>query len=212
VERDRGIVVTRPALPDAITEQRIIAIARRLSPEQTDMLTGVLLGSGIGVLELTLDADDAVSTIAALDGSGLLVGAGTVMSVHQAAKAAEAGAAFIVSPHTDDLVVNWAVENAVPVMAGAVTPTEIARAWDLGCSAVKLFPASVGGPPLLRTLRGPFSQVDFVPTGGVGADNVTDYLNAGAVAVGVGSWLTGSPERAVIEERAALLTSLTAGP
>jgi 2-dehydro-3-deoxyphosphogluconate aldolase/(4S)-4-hydroxy-2-oxoglutarate aldolase len=134
------------------------------------------------------------------------------MSVHQAAKAAEAGAAFIVSPHTDDLVVNWAVENALPVMAGAVTPTEIARAWDLGCSAVKLFPASVGGPPLLRTLRGPFSQVDFVPTGGVGADNIADYLDAGAVAVGVGSWLTGSPERAVIEERAALLTSLTAGP
>lgn len=204
--------MTRPALPDAITEQRIIAIARRLSPEQTDVLTGVLLGSGIGVLEVTLDADDTVSTIAALDGSGLLVGAGTVMSVLQAAKAAEAGAAFIVSPHTDDLVVNWAVENAIPVMAGAVTPTEIARAWDLGCSAVKLFPASVGGPPLLRTLRGPFSQVDFVPTGGVGADNVADYLNAGAVAVGVGSWLTGSPERAVIEERAALLTSLTAGP
>jgi 2-dehydro-3-deoxyphosphogluconate aldolase/(4S)-4-hydroxy-2-oxoglutarate aldolase len=204
--------VTRPALPDAIIEQRIIAIARRLSLEQTDVLTGVLLGSGIGVLEVTLDADDTVSTIAALDGSGLLVGAGTVMSVLQAAKAVEAGAAFIVSPHTDDLVVNWAVENAIPVMAGAVTPTEIARAWDLGCSAVKLFPASVGGPPLLRTLRGPFSQVDFVPTGGIGADNVADYLNAGAVAVGVGSWLTGSPERAVIEERAALLTSLTAGP
>jgi 2-dehydro-3-deoxyphosphogluconate aldolase/(4S)-4-hydroxy-2-oxoglutarate aldolase len=212
VECDRGIVVTRPALPDAIIEHRIIAIARRLSLEQTDVLTGVLLGSGIGVLEVTLDADDALSTIAALNGSGLLVGAGTVMSVLQAAKAAEAGAAFIVSPHTDDLVVNWAVENAVPVMAGAVTPTEIARAWDLGCSAVKLFPASVGGPPLLRTLRGPFSEVDFVPTGGVGADNVSDYLNAGAVAVGVGSWLTGSPERAVIAERAALLTSLTAGP
>lgn len=67
--------MTRPALPDAITEQRIIAIARRLSLEQTDLLTGVLLGSGIGVLEVTLDADDAVSTIAALDGSGLLVGA-----------------------------------------------------------------------------------------------------------------------------------------
>lgn len=203
--------MTRPALPDVITEQRIIAIARRLSPEQADVLTAALLSSGIGVLEVTLDADDAVSTIAGLEGSGLLVGAGTVMSVPQAAKAAEAGAAFIVSPHTDDLVVNWAVDNAMPVMAGAVTPTEIARAWDLGCSAVKLFPASVGGPPLLRTLRGPFSRVDFVPTGGVGADNVVDYLNAGAVAVGVGSWLTGSSERAVMEERAALLTSLTAG-
>lgn len=201
--------MTRPALPDAITEQRLIAIARRLPPEQMEMLTGALLASGIGVLEVTLDTADAVSTIAALDGSGLVVGAGTVMSVPQAAQAAEAGAAFIVSPHTDDSVVRWAVENAIPVMAGAITPTEIAGAWDLGCSAVKLFPASVGGPPLLHTLRGPFSQVDFVPTGGVEAANVADYLDAGAVAVGVGSWLTGSSERAVIEERAALLTGLT---
>ncbi len=202
--------MTRPALPTPITSQRIIAIARRLSPEQTEVLTAVLLGSGIGVLEVTLDADDAVSTIAELDGSGFLVGAGTVMSVPQAAQAVEAGAAFIVSPHTDELVVSWAVENAVPVMAGAVTPTEIVRAWDLGCSAVKLFPASVGGPPHLRTLRGPFSQVDFIPTGGVGADNLAAYLDAGAVAVGVGSWLTGSRERTVIEKRTALLTAVTA--
>lgn len=204
--------MTRPALPAAITTQRIIAIARRLSPEQTEVLTAVLLGSGIGVLEVTLDSDDGVSTIAGLDGSGFLVGAGTVMSVPQAAQAVEAGAGFIVSPHTDEVVVTWAVDNAVPVMAGAITPTEIARAWDLGCSAVKLFPASVGGPSLLRTLRGPFSQIDFIPTGGVSADNVADYLDAGAVAVGVGSWLTGSPERAVIEERATRLTSLTVVP
>ena len=203
--------MTRPPLPNAITEQRIIAIARRLPPEQVGALKGALLSNGIGVLEVTLDADDAASTIAALDGSGLLVGAGTVMSVQQAAMAAEAGAAFIVSPHTDDSIVRWAVENAMPVMAGALTPTEIARAWDLGCSAVKLFPASVGGPEFLRTLRGPFSQVDFVPTGGVDAANAADYLAAGAVAVGVGSWLTGSPEPTVIAERAALLAGLTGG-
>lgn len=203
--------MTRPALPDAITGQKIIAIARRLSPEQMDILTGAMLAGGIGVLEVTLDADDAVSAIAALDGSGLLVGAGTVMSVQQASTAAEAGAAFIVSPHTDDSIVTWAVENAMPVMAGALTPTEIARAWDLGCSAVKLFPASVSGPEFLRTLRGPFSQVDFVPTGGVDGANAADYLAAGAVAVGVGSWLTGSPEPTVIEERAALLAGLTGG-
>jgi len=203
--------VTRPPLPSAITEQRIIAIARRLGPEQLDVLAGTLLSSGIGVLEVTLDAEEAVSAIAALAGSGLLVGAGTVMSVQQAAQAAEAGAAFIVSPHTDDSIVAWAVANAMPVMAGALTPTEITRAWDLGCSAVKLFPASVGGPELLRTLRGPFSRVDFVPTGGVDGSNAADYLAAGAVAVGVGSWLTGSPEPAVIEERAARLAGLKGG-
>jgi len=203
--------VTRLPLPAVITEQRIIAIARRLSPSEFDVLTKALLDNGIGVLEVTLDGEDAVGAIAALEGSGLLVGAGTVMSVQQAASAVEAGASFIVSPHTSESVVGWAVDNGIPVMAGALTPTEIARAWDLGTSAVKLFPASVGGPGLLSTLRGPLSEVDFVPTGGVGVDNAGDYLAAGAVAVGVGSWLTGSGDAAVIAERAAQLRSLTAG-
>lgn len=201
--------MTRPALPSAIVEQRIIAIARRLPSTQVAGLIEALLDAGVGVLEVTLDADDAIATIGGLDGSGLLVGAGTVMSVPQAAAAVEAGASFLVSPHTDEPVVEWAVENGVPVMAGAITPTEISRAWDLGASAVKLFPASLGGPQLLRALRGPFSQVDFVPTGGVGVENAADYLNAGAVAVGIGSWLTGSPDRAVVTERASRLAAIT---
>jgi 2-dehydro-3-deoxyphosphogluconate aldolase/(4S)-4-hydroxy-2-oxoglutarate aldolase len=203
--------VTRPNLPVEIIEQRVIAIARRLSHSQIDMLTGALLDNGIGVLEITLDADDAYATITQLDGSGLLVGAGTVMSVPQAVAAMEAGASFLVSPHTDEHVVTWAAENAVPVMAGALTPTEIARAWDLGSSAVKLFPASVGGPDLLRTLRGPFEHVEFVPTGGIDADNAADYLDAGAVAIGVGSWLTGSSDRNVVYHRAGLLAGLIEG-
>ncbi len=203
--------MTRPRLPVEITAQRLIAIARRLSLSQIEMVAGALLDNGVNVLEVTLDAADAYTVIAHLEGSGLLVGAGTVMSVGQAATAVDAGVAFIVSPHTDESIVRWAVENAVPVMAGAITPTEIARAWDLGCSAVKLFPASVGGPGLLRTLRGPFSQVEFVPTGGVSADNASDYLEAGAVAVGIGSWLTGHPDRDIVEQRATLLAGLTAG-
>lgn len=203
--------MTRPSLPAEITEQRVIAVARRLSPGQIEVLTAALAGSGIGVLEVTLDGDDAIATIERLNGSGLLVGAGTVMSVRQAAAAVEAGASFVVSPHTDDAIVAWAVDNHVPVMPGALTPTEIARAWDLGCSAVKLFPASLGGPGLLRTLRGPFAQVAFVPTGGIDADNAAEFLDAGAVAVGVGSWLTGSEDRSVVESRAAALADAVAG-
>lgn len=200
--------MTRPPIPDQIARQRVVAIARRLSPAQIDVLTGALLDNGVGVLEVTLDGEDAVATIADLEGSGLLLGAGTVMSVQQAETAVEAGARFIVSPHTDEAVVTWAVDNGVPVMPGAQTPTEIARAWDLGCSAVKLFPASVGGPGLLRTLRGPFRQVSFVATGGITADNAGEYLDAGAVAVGVGSWLTGSSDRSVVVQRAAALAAI----
>jgi 2-dehydro-3-deoxyphosphogluconate aldolase/(4S)-4-hydroxy-2-oxoglutarate aldolase len=200
--------MTRPPIPDQIARQRVVAIARRLSPAQIDVLTGALLDNGVGVLEVTLDGEDAVATIADLEGSGLLLGAGTVMSVQQAETAVEAGARFIVSPHTDEAVVTWAVANGVPVMPGAQTPTEIARAWELGSSAVKLFPATVGGPGLLRTLRGPFRQVSFVPTGGITADNAGDYLDAGAVAVGVGSWLTGSPDLSVVVRRAASLAAI----
>ena len=203
--------MTRPNLPVEIIEQRIIAIARRLSHSQIDVLTGALLDNGIGVLEITLDADDAYATITQLEGSGVFVGAGTVMSVPQAVAAMDAGASFLVSPHTDEHVVTWAAENEVPIMAGALTPTEIARAWDLGSSAVKLFPASVGGPDLLRTLRGPFGHVGFVPTGGVDAENAADYLDAGAVAIGVGSWLTGSSDRSVVYHRAGLLADLLEG-
>lgn len=200
--------MTRPPIPDQVLRQRVVAIARRLSPAQIDVLTGALLDNGVGVLEVTLDGEGALATLATLEGSGLLLGAGTVMSVREAEEAVEAGARFVVSPHTDEAVVTWAVDNGVPVMPGAQTPTEIARAWDLGCSAVKLFPASVGGPGLLRTLRGPFRQVSFVPTGGITADNAGEYLDAGAVAVGVGSWLTGSSDRSVVVQRAAALAAI----
>jgi len=200
--------MTRPPIPDQVLRQRIVAIARRLSPTQIDVLTGALLDNGVGVLEVTLDGEGALATLATLEGSGLLLGAGTVMSVREAEEAVEAGARFVVSPHTDEAVVTWAVDNGVPVMPGAQTPTEIARAWDLGCSAVKLFPASVGGPGLLRTLRGPFRQVSFVATGGITADNAGEYLDAGAVAVGVGSWLTGSSDRSVVVQRAAALAAI----
>ena len=203
--------MTRPALPVEVTNQRVIAIARRLPPAQLDTLAGALVASGISVLEITLDGDGAVAAIAGLEGSGLVVGAGTVMSVAAAEQAVAAGASFIVSPHTDEAIVRWAADAGIAVMPGALTPTEIAHAWAVGASAVKLFPASVGGPDGLRALRGPFREVAFIPTGGVDAGNAGEYLDAGAVAVGVGSWLTGSADPAVIRDRAAALAEVATG-
>lgn len=199
--------MNRTPLPDAVTDQRIIAIARRLAPDRINVLAEALLSAGITVLEITLDAEEAVSTIGRLQGSGLVVGAGTVMSAPAAEQAVSAGASFIVSPNTDDDVVRWALDAGIAIMPGALTPSEIAHAWDLGASAVKLFPASVGGPGLLRTLRGPFVHVPFIPTGGVDGDNAAAFLEAGAIAVGVGSWLTGSSNPHVIGERAAQLVA-----
>jgi 2-dehydro-3-deoxyphosphogluconate aldolase/(4S)-4-hydroxy-2-oxoglutarate aldolase len=132
----------------------------------------------------------------------LLVGAGTVLDVEGASAAVDAGATFLVMPVTDVEVIRWAAEREVPVFPGALSPTEVLAAWRAGASAIKLFPASVGGPALLRELRGPFPDIPLMPTGGVTADNARALIDAGAVAVGVGSWLAGAPDDATLRARA----------
>ena len=123
---------------------------------------------------------------------------GTVLDIEGAAAAVEAGATFLVMPVTDPDVIGWAVERGVPAFPGALSPTEVLTAWRSGASAVKLFPASAGGPTLVRELRGPFPDIPLMPTGGVTADNARSLIEAGAVAVGVGSWLAGAPDEATL--------------
>ncbi|MBT8216403.1 MAG: bifunctional 4-hydroxy-2-oxoglutarate aldolase/2-dehydro-3-deoxy-phosphogluconate aldolase [Acidimicrobiia bacterium] len=199
-------MTARIELPRAILDSRVIVIARRLAPDRLERVAEVLTRNRIGVIEVTMDADDAPDLIAGLGGSGLLVGAGTVRSMADAERAVAAGASFLVLPHTDASIVGWAVWRQVPVVPGALTPTEVVAAWDLGVSAVKLFPAHIPGPAGIRALRGPFPDIPLIPTGGVTGDNAADFLAAGAVAVGIGSWLTGATEP--LEERAARLASL----
>jgi 2-dehydro-3-deoxyphosphogluconate aldolase/(4S)-4-hydroxy-2-oxoglutarate aldolase len=122
-------------------------------------------------------------------GEEVLVGAGTVVTPAQAIEASEAGASYLVSPGIDDEVVAAMQGTGLAVMAGSLTPTEVMRGVRLGVDVMKLFPGSLGGPSYLRSLRGPFPDVPFMPTGGVSAANVGDWLAAGAIAVGVGSEL-----------------------
>ena len=196
-------------VPDAIIRGRVIAIARRVPPSRLIDVAGIISDVGIAALEVTLDSDDALSSIEQLAGGGLMIGAGTVRSVADAVMAANAGAQFIVMPHTDAEIVRSITARGVPVMPGALTPTEAVTAWDVGASAVKLFPAMLGGPDYLKALRGPLSDIAFVPTGGIDDSNARMYLDAGAVAVGVGGWLTGSDDLALVSERAASLARIT---
>jgi 2-dehydro-3-deoxyphosphogluconate aldolase/(4S)-4-hydroxy-2-oxoglutarate aldolase len=159
----------------------------------------------VGVLEITVEEEEGIRAIAELGGSGLLIGAGTITGLGQAAAAVEAGAGFLVSPHHDPSLLRWAVESGVTFIPGAFTPTEIHSAWASGAPAVKVFPASVGGPDLVSAVKGPLPQVSLIPTGGVTATNAGDYLAAGAVAVGVGGWLTGLDDLEMVTERAAQL-------
>lgn len=195
----------RPSIPSAITTGRVVAIGRNLDVERALHIGEVLAACGVPAFEVTLQGPAALDAIRALRtqlGDRLLVGAGTVLDVAGATDAVDAGAAFLVMPVTDLEVVGWAVERGVPVFPGALSPTEVLAAWRAGASAVKLFPASAGGPTLLRELRGPFPDIPLMPTGGVTAGNARSLIEAGAVAVGVGSWLAGAPDDATLRERA----------
>ena len=197
--------MSRPQLPAAITDTRVIAVLRGLDPDRVKSIVGILHRSGITAVEITMNSPDAVTSIEKSLGDDAVVGAGTVMSVADAEAAVAAGAKFLVAPHTDLDVVRWATERGIPIIPGAFTPTEVAIAWSAGAAAVKIFPASVGGPGLLKAVRGPFGDLPLVPTGGIAADNAGAFFAAGAVAVGVGGWLTDHDDLALVSERAAAI-------
>jgi len=183
-------MTSRPTLPDAVTQQKLIAVMRRLGLARVRQLAPRLRQAGVGVLEVTLDGSEAIESIAWLSTDGYDVGAGTVLTIAEAETACIAGASFLVSPSLDRKLVEWAVRERIPMVPGGLTPSEIAAAWDLGASAVKLFPASLGGPEYLKAVRSPLSGIPIIPTGGVTDANASAYLTAGAIAVGVGGWLT----------------------
>ena len=168
----------------------------------------VLAGSGIGLVEVTLDTPGALEEIERAAARGITVGAGTVVRAEQVRACAEAGARFVVSPGCLPDVMGEAHAFGLAAIPGALSTTEILTAMALNAQAVKLFPASIGGPAYLRTLRGPFPATRFVPTGGVELEDVPVYLEAGAACVGLGTSLVGrtppaSPdELRAIEERA----------
>ena len=191
----------RAVLPSEIIETRVIAVLRGFDPEQVERLSGLLVAGGVVVTEVTMDSPEATDSIGRLSERGLAVGAGTVITLDEAKAAVAAGARFLVSPHTDDQVVEWACQNAVPVIPGALTPTEIVHAWRLGATAVKVFPASVHGPGYLRAVGGPLGHIPLIPTGGITAENAREFILAGAAAVGVGGWLTGHTDARVTADR-----------
>jgi 2-dehydro-3-deoxyphosphogluconate aldolase / (4S)-4-hydroxy-2-oxoglutarate aldolase len=178
-----------------LRETGLVAILRGRSGERLAAACQVLLDAGVRCLEVTMNTPGALDVVRALLREGrpdVEVGVGTVRRPEEVDAAAEAGAGFVVAPTTEEAVGVRAAERGLGWFPGAFTPTEIARAWDLGATAVKVFPAgSAGGPRYLREVRAPLDDVLLVPTGGVGVDDVPGYLQAGAVAVGMGGPLLG---------------------
>jgi len=143
---------------------------------------------GLRVLEITLTTPGALHVIEALAGEeGLLVGAGTVLSAEDASAVAEAGGRFALSPVCDSDVLEEARDHGLLAIPGAATPRELLDAHRRGASLVKVFPlGALGGPAYLRAVRGPLSQIDMIPTSGPTSDTMQEWIDAGAVAVGVG--------------------------
>ena len=182
----------KQAILKRIADLGLLAVLRAPDPAGARRAVDALVEAGVLGIEITYSTPDAASVIADVKQSyadEVLVGAGTLITQAQVAEAAEAGASYLVSPGLDDEVVASMQTTSLPAMAGVLTPTEVMRGVRLGLDVMKLFPGSLGGPSYLRSLRGPFPDVPFMPTGGVSADNVGDWLAAGAVAVGAGSEL-----------------------
>jgi 2-dehydro-3-deoxyphosphogluconate aldolase/(4S)-4-hydroxy-2-oxoglutarate aldolase len=201
--------MVRAGLPAPLAASRVLVILRGLEPAAARRAAAACVPAGLPAVEVTLDSPSALDTVRALVGDGVpLVGAGTVLTLDAAKAAVDAGAALLVSPHTDATIVEWAAAEGVAALPGAFTPTEIVRAWSAGATAVKLFPAGSVGPGYLRELRGPLGHVPTVPTGGVTADTAGAWLAAGAAAVAVGGWLTADLDR--LPERASALAQAVA--
>lgn len=159
--------------------------------ERAEPLGEALLAGGLGCAEITLRTPAAAGAIGTLTRTfpEMAVGAGTVFSVEQAEVAVAAGAQFVVSPILDDAVVDWCRTHHVPVAPGVMTPNEVASAAAHGLGVVKFFPAaSAGGPAALKAMAPVFPELRFMPTGGIGIENLADYLRLPMVAACGGSW------------------------
>ncbi|MFO1020660.1 MAG: bifunctional 4-hydroxy-2-oxoglutarate aldolase/2-dehydro-3-deoxy-phosphogluconate aldolase [Planctomycetales bacterium] len=177
---------------ERVLNSGIVAVIRASSGEQLVNVARALYEGGVDVLEVTFTVPNVLEILSAVRkdlGNKILLGAGTVLDPETARTALLAGAEYIVSPCVNVDVIRLCKRYGKLVMPGAFTPTEVLTAWEAGGDIIKIFPAEIGGPAYLKALHGPLPQVRLMPTGGVDLNTITDFLKAGACAVGIGSQL-----------------------
>ena len=183
----------KPIVLSTLKAGGLVPVIRADSADLAVRVTDALVEGGIRTIEITMTVPDAllaIRSVASRFGADILLGAGTVTDRTMAIGALEAGAEFLVCPCLVPEVIASAQELGAAVLPGAMTPTEVFSAWSLGGDIVKIFPAShAGGAGYLKALKGPFPQIDLLPTGGVNLETIAGFIDAGAVAVGVGGEL-----------------------
>ena len=173
-------------------QEAIVAILRADTGDGLLQVADAIKAGGLSIIEVTMTTPNALDVIRQASeqlGDDVYFGAGSVLDAETARLAILAGARFIVTPTMKVEVIRVCNRYSVPVVIGCYTPTEVQTAWEQGADLVKLFPASQGGLAHMKALKAPLPQVEFVPTGGINLDNASDYLRAGAFAIGIGSAL-----------------------
>ncbi len=177
----------------ALVEGAIVPVVRASSSEAALQAVEAIASGGIRAAEITMTVPGAVQVLEKLAGrfgGNMLLGAGTVLDPETARTCLLAGAEFIVSPSLKPATIEMVKRYSKPVFPGALTPTEVLAAWEAGADAVKIFPCgNVGGAKYIKALKGPFPQIEMIPTGGVNLETIGEFLKAGACAVGVGGEL-----------------------
>jgi 2-dehydro-3-deoxyphosphogluconate aldolase/(4S)-4-hydroxy-2-oxoglutarate aldolase len=200
--------MSRESVLRRIREVGIVPVVRAESPDEAGRAIAAIMAGGVPVLEITMTVPGAVGLIEALAhrfGGDAVVGAGTVLDPETARACILAGAQFVVSPSTNVATIACCRRYGVPVMPGALTPTEIVSAWEAGADMVKVFPCSaLGGASYIKALKAPLPQIDLIPTGGVNLQTAAEFIKAGSTALGVGADLVDL--KALREGKDALLT------
>ena len=186
--------ITELSIEDVIRkvgEIGIIPVVRAASVEEANRAVEAICAGGIPVVEITMTVPNAITVIRELvqrRGGDVLIGAGTVTNAEQAESCVRAGAEFLVSPGLSTSVLSVARVNNRLAIPGALTPTELMNAQELGARLIKIFPCgNLGGPKYLKSLKAPFPNAQLIPTGGVNAANAAEFMAAGAYALGVGA-------------------------
>jgi 2-dehydro-3-deoxyphosphogluconate aldolase/(4S)-4-hydroxy-2-oxoglutarate aldolase len=178
-------------------EEPVLGIIRGVTQENFSEVLSTVISAGLRFVEVTLNTPNAPVLIKEASksfSSSICIGAGTVVSRADAQTAANAGAQFIVAPTLNEDVAEFCKQQGLPYFPGALTPTEIEKAWNAGATMVKVFPASQMGSEYFRVIKGPFENIRLMAVGGIGPKNISDYLSAGADAVALGGSIL-SPTR-----------------
>jgi 2-dehydro-3-deoxyphosphogluconate aldolase / (4S)-4-hydroxy-2-oxoglutarate aldolase len=178
---------------EAFKKYKVVSVIRAEDAIKAREMAEACICGGMKLIEVTFSFPNAENVIADLvEKKECLIGAGTVLSLEMAEIAAQSGAKFIVSPHTDGEIISYSKSRDIVAITGALTSSEIVNAWKLGADMVKIFPIkSVGGPSYVKAIKETLPFIQIMTTGGVTVENFTDYLNAGATIVGLSSDLIG---------------------